>query len=233
MDAVSRSSIRATPMTTVWDPIVRAGHWALVAAFAVAYLTAEEETGSPHALHVWGGYVVGAIVILRVVRGFVGPRYARFSDFVCGPITSLRYLVDMIAGRARRYVGHSPAGGAMVIALLACLAGTVATGVIAYGEGGKGPLASEGATVVNAANAAENAAERGAAETEGSEGGRSAIGELHGALANITLALVILHVVGVGVASVAHNENLIAAMLNGKKRAEDPPEGQHGPMRNS
>ncbi len=219
MQAVSNASTRATT-GLVWDPVVRTGHWALVAAFAIAYLTAEEETGSPDILHVWGGYVVGAIVILRVVWGFVGPKYARFSDFICGPVTALRYLVDLISGHARRYVGHSPAGGAMIVALLACLAGTVATGVIAYGETGKGPLAAEGAAIVNAANAAENDAEGGAAEKEGAEGGRSAIGELHGVLANITLALVFLHIAGVGLASFAHHENLVAAMLNGKKRAE-------------
>ncbi len=211
MEAISQSSTRTTT-TPVWDPLVRTGHWALVAAFAVTYLTAEEETGSADILHVWGGYGVGAIVTVRVVWGFVGPKYARFSDFICGPVTALRYLVDLISGRARRYVGHSPAGGAMVIALLACLAGTVATGVIAYGETGKGPLAAEGATAVNAANAAENDAERGAAEREGSEGGRSAAGELHGVLANITLTLVILHIVGVGVASFAHRENLSRIM---------------------
>ena len=51
--------------TTVWDPVVRFGHWALVVAFAIAYLSAEEEVGGPDALHVWGGYAVGVIIILR------------------------------------------------------------------------------------------------------------------------------------------------------------------------
>ena len=41
--------------TTVWDPVVRFGHWALVVAFAIAYLSAEEEAGGPDVLHVWGG----------------------------------------------------------------------------------------------------------------------------------------------------------------------------------
>jgi len=199
-----------TASVAVWDPFARIAHWALVAAFALAYLSAEEEGGSTAALHVLAGYAVGAIVALRILWGFIGPKHARFSDFVCGPVAVLRYLVDLVTGRARRYLGHSPAGAAMVIALLLCLAGTVATGVVAYGERGKGPLAADSTVIATAAYAEENA---------GREGGeKSVVGELHGALANITLALVILHVLGVGLASYAHRENLVTAMISGKKR---------------
>ena len=195
--------------TLVWDPLVRFGHWALVAAFAVAYLSAEEEAGSPDLLHVWGGYVVGAIVVVRVVWGFVGSRHARFSDFVRSPIVALAYFIDLFYGQARRYIGHSPAGGAMVIALLVCLAATVTTGLMAYGEQGKGPLA---ALMVTDANANGNeTGHRALAKTRG-EQAESTIGELHGLLANITVALVVAHIFGVVVASVVHKENLVLAM---------------------
>ena len=221
MNKVTRSTAVQATSVPVWDPIVRIGHWVLVIAFAVAYLSAEEETGSTNVLHVWGGYIIGAIVILRVIWGFVGPRYARFSDFICGPLTALRYLVDLIAGRAQRYLGHSPAGGAMVIALLLCLAGTVATGVVAYGERGKGLLAADSAGIATTVRAEESEARSGSVEGQGSKGEKSVVGELHGALANVTLALVILHILGVGVASYAHRENLVTAMLSGRKRAAE------------
>ena len=216
MDAGSTTSARATTSVAVWDPVVRVGHWAPPLRSPIS---AEEEGGTPEPLHVWGGYVVGAIVVLRILWGFVGPKYARFSDFVCGPIAVIRYLIGLAAGHARRYLGHSPAGGAMVIALLVCLAGTVATGVVAYGERGKGPLAADGAVIATVAHAEEN--EGGAGEAEGAEGRKSIVGEVHGALANITLALVVLHVLGVGLTSYAHRENLVAAMLTGKKRAAE------------
>jgi cytochrome b len=214
----SSETIRTTRRaanTLVWDPLVRFGHWALVAAFAVAYLSAEEEAGGPDPLHVWGGYIVGVLVVLRVVWGFVGPRHARFSDFVRSPIMALAYFRDLLYGRARRYVGHSPAGGAMVLALLVCLAATVATGLMAYGEEGKGPMA---AVMVSDANANGSEAEHRALAKTGGERAESTIGELHGLLTNITVALVVAHIFGVAVASVVHKENLVLAMITGRKR---------------
>ena len=103
----------------------------------------------------------------------------------------------------------------MVIALLVCLAATVVTGLIAYGEEGKGPLA---VVMVTDASANSNEAEhRALAEKRGGET-ESTIGELHGLMANITMALVAAHIFGVVVASFVHKENLVLAMISGRKR---------------
>jgi len=79
----------------VWDLFVRIFHWTLVAAFAVAYVTEDEAM----ALHVWAGYLVGGLVLARIVWGFVGPKHARFSEFICGPANAWGYLIDLFLFR--------------------------------------------------------------------------------------------------------------------------------------
>lgn len=108
----------------VWDPFVRVFHWSQAALIAVAWLTED----GPKTLHQTAGYIIAGMLALRVVWGFVGPRHARFSDFVRGPSTVLGYRRAMVAGREPRYLGHNPAGGAMVVALLLTVAGTAMTG---------------------------------------------------------------------------------------------------------
>jgi cytochrome b len=107
----------------------------------------------------------------------------------------------------------------MIIALLVSLTATVATGVIAYGELGKEPLAVYGAGIIKQASAEEGEDVR-AVPKPGAKGEESIMGELHDSLADITLALIILHVLGAGLASFVHRENLVAAMITGRKRTE-------------
>ena len=126
---------------SVWDPFVRIAHWVLAMGFLVAYVSPAEDGAGPGSLHVWTGYAIGGILLLRFVWGFVGPRHARFSDFVFRPATVFTYLKEVFLGSPRRYLGHSPAGGAMIAALLLALAASVVTGIAAYGEFGRGVLA--------------------------------------------------------------------------------------------
>lgn len=122
----------------VWDPLVRIGHWTLVTAFFVAYFTEEDLLTQ----HVWAGYTVAGVVLVRILWGFIGTENARFKNFVRSPGTTLRYLVDIARNRAKRYIGHNPAGGAMIVALIASLAVTTWSGLEIYAiEENAGPLA--------------------------------------------------------------------------------------------
>lgn len=179
----------------VWDPLVRVFHWALVAAFATAFIVEDDLLG----VHVWAGYLALALIGVRLVWGLIGTRHARFSDFVRGPSQVRAYLIDALHLRAPRYLGHNPAGGAMVVALMVAVAATGLTGMAVYGaEELSGPLAGvTGALAPSWGHRFE---------------------ELHEALANLTLGLVLVHVAGVLFSSFVHRENLIGSMISGFKR---------------
>ena len=166
----------------MWDPAVRIFHWGLVAAFLTAWITAEES----QSIHEISGYVVAGLVAFRVFWGIVGSRHARFADFVRSPGTVLSFLRDTMKFRARRSLGHNPAGGAMVVALLVAL--IVITG-------------------------------SGFMMTTDAFWGVRWVRETHEIAVNATLVLLVLHVLGVVLASVEHRENLVAAMFTGRKRA--------------
>jgi cytochrome b len=179
----------------VWDPLVRVFHWTLVMAFAIAYISEDEFLD----LHVFAGYVVAGLIAFRLLWGLLGSRHARFTDFVRRPSTVWAYIKSLAGGHPKRYLGHNPAGGAMVMALLLSLMLTVASGLAYYGAGEfSGPLA----------------AMLGGAGPFWAD----VLEETHEFLANLTVVLVVFHVVGVVLASLQHRENLVRAMFTGRKR---------------
>ena len=181
----------------VWDPLVRVFHWSLASAFFIAYLTEDDWLD----FHVLAGYTVAGLVAFRLLWGLVGTRHARFSDFVRPPREVFAYLKDMATFHPKRYIGHNPAGGAMVVALLVSLLLTVLTGMSVYGaEEMAGPLADLFANVPKSVG--------------------EVFEELHEFFANFTLFLVVFHVVGVVLAGLQHGENLVRSMINGRKKAE-------------
>ena len=209
----NRMAAGATGSTeVVWDLAVRVAHWTIVAAFFIAYFTEDDAL----TLHVWAGYAVGVVVLLRIVWGFVGPRQARFSDFLYRPSEVVAYLRDLLRLRARRYLGHSPAGGAMVLILLVGLLATVGSGLMLYAlEENAGPLAG---FVTGGTMAPERVEEGREAGSLGSEGNAEVWEDMHEISANLMLVLIALHVAGVLLASYVHRENLVRAMVTGRKR---------------
>ena len=200
----------------VWDPVVRLFHWSLVGAFAIAYASGDDFEG----LHVVAGYAVAGLIGLRVIWGVVGTRHARFTDFVTGPAEARSYLRSLLAGRPRHYAGHNPLGGWMILALLLVVAAACWSGLEAYADEGKGPLASPGAVLVTPALADDDRHRTGAGESPRKRsGGHGFWEEFHEVLAHLALGLVVLHVLGALVASALHRENLVKAMITGYKQA--------------
>jgi len=177
----------------VWGPAVRLFHWTLAGAFLIAYVT--EDHWEP--LHVNAGYLIGILIVLRLLWGFLGPTHARFSDFVRSPRDVMAYVSNAIRLKAPRFIGHNPAGGAMVVALLISLAITVASGVALYGATDfAGPLAGVWRGEIAA----------------------DVLEETHEVAANLTMFLVVLHLGGVLFSSLEHGENLIKSMITGRKK---------------
>ena len=179
----------------VWDPLVRIFHWTLVLSFAVAWVSADEFD----TLHFWAGYTIAALVAFRVVWGVIGTRHARFTDFVYRLTTIKSYLIDLAALRPKHYVGHNPAGGLMVIILLLSLGLLTFTGMASVAIDGIGPLASTWVESISG----------------------HWMEDVHEAVANLVLAFVLFHIAGVLVSSLVHGENLVRAMINGKKEIEE------------
>lgn len=179
----------------VWDIFVRVFHWSLVSAFTMAYLTEDEFSK----IHVIAGYVIVGLVITRLIWGLIGSKHARFSDFISNPMAVIHYLKAVIKLRAKHYIGHNPAGGAMVLMLLASISMTLLFGLLTYGVGEfSGPLSS--------------------LATSFSHSTANFFKEAHEFFANFTVILIVFHVIGVAVASFQHKENLVKSMITGYKK---------------
>lgn len=179
----------------VWDPLVRVFHWSLVAAFATAFVVEDDLLG----VHVWAGYLILALIAVRLVWGVAGSRHARFTDFVQGPRQVLGYLRQSLRLQAPRHFGHNPLGGVMVVVLLVLVGVTGLSGMALYGaQELSGPLAGLMSTAPPAVG--------------------EALEETHEVLANLTLVFIVAHVAGVLFSSFAHRENLIGSMFTGRKR---------------
>lgn len=170
------------PTVPVWDRFVRLFHWSLASLVLLAFLTTDDARW----LHEFAGYAVLALLAARIVWGVVGTRHALFISFLAGPRAVLRYLALLRDGRAPRYLGHNPAGGAMIVALIGLL-------VIVAGSGWL-------------------------SETD-AYFGVPWVDHLHHISAHLLLVLVGLHVAGVVVSSWLHKENLVLAMITGRKPA--------------
>lgn len=204
----------------VWDPLVRIFHWSLVISFTIGYLTGDEESS----LHVYAGYTVLGLICFRVLWGLIGTRYARFSDFVYSPAKVIDHVKGLFSSNPRRYLGHNPVGGWMVITMLATLFVVTISGLKVYAlEEGLGPLAGDAVEIrlvsVARANDDNHEYRDDKDDEDAEEFWEEFWEEIHEASSNFMLLLIALHIAGVMIASRLYRENLVRAMVTGKKEA--------------
>jgi len=192
----------------VWDAPTRLFHWLIVALVVAAYATWRLNWMDWHAQ---AGNALLTLVLFRLLWGFFGSETTRFSRFLTSPRVALRHLAHMLRREPDRQAGHNPAGGWMVLILLALLLGEALTGLyVANDVADVGPFtASVPAPIANA------------------------ITSLHLIFWDALLAAVALHVLAVLVYAVAKRHNLVLPMITGWKTLPDsvPQPRMVGPAR--
>jgi cytochrome b len=194
-DDQSPQSIAAGTSVKVWDLPVRVFHWLLVVLVFLSWVSSEVG-GNAMAYHMWIGYTTLTLLLFRIVWGFVGGQHARFREFVHGPGAVVRYLRGSPRREGGTYVGHNPAGGWSVLALLACLLVQAVTGLFTNDEiSTEGPLAA-----------------RVSSETS------DLLSTVHRYNFYVLLTLVALHVAAVLFYLLVKRQNLVWPMFTGRKR---------------
>lgn len=195
--AKETNSSADTDFIPVWDLFIRVFHWSLVLCILIAIVTGFLLGSEWVDVHVYAATTATALIFLRVLWGFLGSSYARFSSFTFSPKTVIAHAKSLVTGRAKRYIGHNPLGGTMILALIASIAMLALTGAMVLGGILKlGPLAFVSSYAIG-----------------------GAFKELHELFANLLLFLVIGHVGGVVVETLHTKDPLVPAMVSGKKPA--------------
>jgi len=125
----------------VWDLPLRLFHWLLVLLIVISW-TSVSIGGNAMQIHMLSGYTILTLVLFRILWGFLGSQHARFASFARGPAAVIAYLRALRRNNASQHLGHNPAGGWSVIAMLTVLLVQAATGLFANDDiATEGPLA--------------------------------------------------------------------------------------------
>jgi cytochrome b len=192
--------------STVWDLPTRIFHWLLVILVGIAWYMAEFSSSIDNReWHARAGYGVLALLVFRIIWGFIGGRHARFTDFVRGPGAIIAYLRGKTGDGTREPRGHNPLGALSVLALLALLAFQTITGLF-----GNDDILYEGPLF----------------HLVSKETSDYLVG-LHHLGWNILQVLILLHIAAVIFYLLVKKTNLILPMITGRKPGSDT--AQDGP----
>jgi len=117
---------------SVYDLPARFFHWLFaflfIAAFAIVKIVDDE---SPlFSYHMLAGLGIVFLLVLRIIWGFIGTTYARFSSFKLNPIELIRYFKDAVITKTKTYLGHNPASSYAAVIMFACAIGLAISGIL-------------------------------------------------------------------------------------------------------
>lgn len=197
-DREEKAIMPSSTHVLVWDIPTRLFHWSIVALVLLSWVSADQGYMT---VHLWSGMALLTLLLFRVAWGFCGSTTARFGNFLRTPPEVLRYLRH--GGTKLLYAGHNPAGGLMVLAMIAVLLAQTVTGLFASdGIRFHGPLA----LLVTEDQSLQ-------------------ITGLHETIFNVILLLIWCHVAAIGFYLLVKGENLIRPMFTGRKPFTDIPDG--------
>lgn len=177
----------------VWDILVRVTHWTIAAGIIANLLFTEDSSE----LHEYVGYTVLGLVVVRLLWGLVGTRYARFTSFFPTPTRLKRHLSALSVRRVdEQHLGHNPSAALMMLSLWAVIIGLGITGYL-----------MDAAIFSNIELL----------------GDKDFLEEIHELLANSLYLLVPLHIIAAIAMSYWQRQNLIKSMITGKKTVTDKP----------
>jgi cytochrome b len=186
-------------MIKVWSIQTRLMHWLLVVSFGFAFYTRNSEMMRD--IHVDAGYIAGAVLAVRWLLGFLAQDFSAFRRFPPNPAAGIRYLVSLVKGHAKRYIGHNPAGALAVYSMLVVGSLTIISGYMSFND---------------------IAFPFGLLDED-------QVKLFHQYTADTWVILICGHISGVIASSLAHRENLPLAMITGNKVRRLNPAGAAHP----
>jgi cytochrome b len=191
------TSPAAPPLVLVWDVPTRLFHWLLVLLVATSWTTGKLGGDAWLQYHFWSGYAILTLVLFRIVWGVCGSTHARFASFVRGLPSALRHLRELARPGPTSDIGHNAIGGWMIVVLLGVLLLQTGTGLFADDDivttGPLGDLVSSDT--------------------------RSRLTTIHKYNFDVILTLAGIHIAAVLAYWIVKRQNLIGAMITGRKRA--------------
>jgi len=190
----------------VWDFPTRLFHWLLVIFVIISFVTGTIG-GNAMQYHEWCGSTILALLLFRLVWGFVGSRESRFVTFVRGPSAVVRYATTLLRSDSTQSRGHNPLGGWSIIAMLLALLVQTTTGLFANDD-----IVTQGPLFDWVSNATSDWLTR-----------------VHKLNQEVIIVLVCIHVLAVLFYFFFKRENLVKPMITGVKQwGEAEPESATG-----